>query len=177
MKKTLNTAAILKFLALLASILLSINMEAKGKIKNEFGGNIGLSINKDNIYVNIAPQFGWQFAKFFSAGLDVNYTYNSSKNSSYKVSSNYLGAGIYAKFTIVRYIELFARPEAYYGWFNAGEYSKEKFIPTVVLGGGLRLPTGNIGAISVNVYYDVVQDSLTPYGSSIGYSVGYTFAF
>lgn len=51
-------------------------------------------------------------------------------------------------------------------------YKTNEFVPTVLLGGGLRF-----GGMLAMIQYDLVQDKNSPYGDGIVYTVGYSFDF
>ncbi len=44
---------------------------------------------------------------------------------------------------------------------HSGEIKQEKFVPSVIVGGGIRL-----GGISMMLKYDLVQDDYSPYGNN-----------
>ncbi len=155
------------------------------KNRIELGGTFGLALG-DYTTINIAPQVGYAFNKYFSAGTGISYTYFKYKPSTdYKQTQNYLGLNVYGRVRPIPYIALQVQPEAYYMWGNRSglgyNVDESLFVPTVLMGGGVILPTGK-GAVSMMLYYDVVQykkDNInySPYGNQLVYSVGYVFNF
>ena len=148
--------------------------------KLTFGGGFGLQFG-DYTVINIAPQVGYDFSKYVNAGVGLNYThYNESYTyfDRMKETSNYFGINVYGKLYPVPYIVLMVQPEANRMWQSVknkrtGEkWTEEKFVPVVIVGGGVRL-----GPITAMIQYDVVQDNRSPYGDNIFYSVGYSFNF
>ena len=151
------------------------------KSKLTFGGGIGLQFG-DYTLVNIAPQVGYNFSKYFNAGLGFSYTYWKNDyytgNQKLKVSSSYLGFNIYGRYYPVENIVLMLQPEMNRVWqtvednFTRNKTTEEKFVPVCLIGGGLRL-----GPMTAMIQYDVIQDKMSPYGDNLFYSVGYTFSF
>ncbi len=146
-----------------------------------FGGTFGLAFGSNYSSVNISPQVGYEFNRYFTAGGGIAYFYykndlNIGDRSDF--SQNYLGANVYAKFSPIRYISFQVQPEIYQMWGSAGgESIDSQTVPAVLAGGGVNIPAGRNGAVSLMVYYDLVQDDWSPYGNQMFYSIGYTFGF
>ncbi len=144
------------------------------------GGSFGMVFG-DYTSINVAPQVGYRINDYFTLGTGISYNYYKYDYDFIDdVSQNYLGLNIYARANPVRYISLQVQPEGYYSWGNYGDGSK--FVPCLLLGGGVVIPAGNRGGISAMIYYDVIQyksDGInySPYGNQIVYSIGYTFNF
>lgn len=141
-----------------------------------FGGNLSLQLG-DYTVVGIAPQVGYDFSKYFTAGAGMGYTYLRDKHYDYKWSNSYLSFDVFARIYPVEYIVLGIQPEISRMWqsityYDGFKYSENKFVPSFLVGGGLRL-----GGMIAMIQYDVVQDKDSPYGNNLFYSVGYTFRF
>lgn len=146
-----------------------------------FGGNIGLSFGNFTL-VDIAPQVGYAFNQYFSAGAGISFTYANSEYTEYEATRTYLGANLFAYIYPIKYIALSVQPGIDYMWasdkyYGGGKFTENKAIPSFVIGGGLRIPTGNVGGMIMMLKYDLVQNPHSPYGNSIFYSVGYVFSF
>lgn len=144
--------------------------------KLSFGGNLSLQFGSYTV-VNISPQVGYDFSKYFTAGAGLGYTYFKDKYYDYKWSSSYASFNLFGRLYPVEYLVLSVQPEISRMWqsitYNNGtKYSDNEFVPSFLIGGGLRL-----GGMIAMIQYDVVQDRNSPYGNSIFYSVGYTFRF
>ena len=145
------------------------------KSKLSIGGGIGLQFG-DYTVVNISPQVGYDFSKYFTAGAGLGYTYykDSRRYNDYK--SSYLSFNLFGRFYPIEYLVIGIQPEASRMWqtvkYNGGKDSYNEFVPSFLVGGGLRL-----GGMIAMIQYDVVQDKNSPYGNNIFYSVGYTFRF
>lgn len=139
----------------------------------EFGGNLGLQFG-DYTTVNISPQIGYRFSNYFSAGAGIGYTYYSDNRGAYDYKEHFLSFNLYANIFPVNFLIFSVRPEISRMWlteeYNGQKYSDEKFVPSVVAGGGFR-----VGGMTAQIKYDVVQDKYSPYGNRLFYSIGYTF--
>lgn len=146
------------------------------KSKLSFGGGIGLQFG-DYTVINISPQVGYDFSKYFTAGVGMGYTYYKDKGYGYKWNNSYLSLDLFARFYPVEFIVIGIQPEMSRMWKNikysdGTKYNETKFVPSFLVGGGFRL--GNMIAM---LQYDVVQDKNSPYGDGLFYTIGYTFKF
>ncbi|MBB4037936.1 hypothetical protein GGR21_003860 [Dysgonomonas hofstadii] len=144
--------------------------------KLSFGGNLSLQFG-DYTVVGISPQVGYDFNKYLTAGAGLGYTYFKDKTYDYKWSSSYVSFDLFGRFYPIEYIVIGIQPEISRMWqsvkWNDGvKVSESKFVPSFLVGGGLRL-----GGMIAMIQYDVVQDDNSPYGNNLFYSVGYTFRF
>jgi len=150
----------------------------------EFGGNFGLSFGKttgsgSSTSVIIAPQVGYVFHPRFSAGAGVNYSYYHYSIDSYgSANLNYMGLNVYGRVRPVNPIVLQLQPEIYRVWGNSFGSSVSKIVPALLAGGGVIIPLGSSrGGILLMLSYDLAQNSYSPYGNRIFFSVGYTVGF
>lgn len=144
--------------------------------KLSIGGNFSLQFG-DYTVIGISPQVGYDFSKYLTAGAGLGYTYYKDKFNSGKWNSSYLSFDLFGRFYPIEYIVLGVQPEISRMWqnikYNDGtKYSENKFVPSFLIGGGLRL-----GGMVAMIQYDVVQDKNSPYGDNLFYSIGYTFRF
>jgi hypothetical protein len=140
---------------------------SKITIGGAFGGGFGNNYSA----LTIAPQVGYRFTEDFNAGLGIGYYYSSLKN---EYSAHFLGLNAYARYYLLSYIVLQVQPELNRAWYSVYAANGEKisdtyFVPSVLLGAGLRY--GNFHAM---LQYDVVRNAHSPY-SGIVYSVGVMF--
>lgn len=163
------------------------NQEKKGfdPEKLFFGGNFGLTFG-DFTFINVSPQVGYRFTPLFSAGTGVNFIYQTNKiyyAGGYEEKSQYgyAGLSVFGRMNPLKFIVLNVQPEMNYVWGstkiypNGPEAKQEgKFIPSLLLGGGVAIPSGR-GSMIVMLQYDVIQDPLTPYGHSMFFSFGFSF--
>lgn len=152
------------------------------KNKLTFGGGFGLQFG-DYTVINIAPQVGYNFSKYFNGGVGVFYSYYTDKyydTDNYRISDqrSYLGLNIYGKLYPVNFLVLMIQPEVARMWNTikidetSEQHKDSKVVPSIILGGGLRL-----GPVTAMIKYDVAQNSYSPYGKDIFYSIGYSWNF
>jgi hypothetical protein len=161
--------------------------EKKGfdKSKLFIGGNFGASFG-DYTLINISPQLGYRFSNFFAAGAGLNFIYSSLKsrdynnNPDYKATYGVTGLNIFGRIYPIRQILLQVQPEMNYTWGKYKFYDGQpdyklakEFVPSLLLGGGAAIPTGN-GALMMLLQYDVIQRERSPYGTKPFFSIGYT---
>lgn len=149
------------------------------KSKLVFGGSFGLQFG-DYTVINISPQVGYAFSKYFTAGVGIGYTYYKDKYNdglyNYNEKSSYATFNFYGDFHPIEFIVLSVQPEISRRWLSVDspieKYNDSDFVPSFLVGGGLCL-----GGMTARILYDVVQDDNSPYGNNIFYSVGYSFRF
>ncbi len=158
------------------------------KSKLFFGGNFGLSFG-DYTVINVSPQVGYRFNRYFAAGTGVNLIYSSIRfrdyngNSNYKAASGVTGVNIFGRVYPIQQILLQVQPEMNYTWGRYKFYNGEpdvkldgKFVPSLLLGGGAVIPAGR-GAFVAMVQFDVLNRERNPYGNRPIYNFGYNVGF
>ena len=138
------------------------------KRKLRYGANIGLSLSRYYSSFNFGPQVGYQLNNHLMLGAGVKYYYNKMRayqyNQEYLYKNNLLGANLFGYVYPVQFLTIFAQPEINHLWSNyrnkvTGESTKSSgFVPSVVVGGGLRL-----GRSHVTINYDLVQHINSPH--------------
>lgn len=155
---------------------------AKPKSNNGFdisklsiGGGIGVQFG-DYTVINVSPQVGYDFSKYFMAGAGFGYTYFQEDYYDYDYKASYLSFNLFGRFYPVEFLVIGIQPEISRMWqtidYGRDSFKDNKFVPSLLVGGGVRL-----GGMTAMIQYDVVQDKNSPYGDSFFYSVGYTFRF
>lgn len=151
----------------------SVNRSKFDSSKLEFGGSFGLQFG-DYTVVNVSPQIGYRFSNYISAGAGMGYTYYYNNKGGFTSKEHFLGLNLYSNFYPTSFLIFSVRPEISRMWLNEEvngvSYNDEKFVPSVVLGGGVRF-----GRVIAQVKYDVVQNTYSPYGNRLFYSVGFSF--
>lgn len=136
------------------------------------GGEFGAQFGNYTL-INIAPLIQYNNSEIFNMGTGISYTYYENKytyhNTENKDNRHYLGTFLYTKLTPTPYLVLTAQPEMNILWKNRN-IEKDTFVLSLVFGIGFQ-----IGPVSATLKYDVVQDSYSPYGDRIFYSIGYFF--
>lgn len=144
--------------------------------KLEVGGGVGLQFG-DYTVINVSPQVGYRLTPYFTAGAGVAYTYFKDEDRfNYDYKASYFGMNVFGRFYPIQYLVLSVQPEASRMWRSYdgpnGREKSNEFVPSVLLGGGVRL-----GPVTAMIQYDVIQDENSPYSDKIFYSIGYTFSF
>ena len=153
-----------------------------------FGGSFGLSFG-DAVIVNVSPQVGYRFSRYFAAGAGINgqyseFKYRDGNNDIYQRQKyGVVGLNVFGRVYPIPQLFAQVQPEMNYVWYQVKNYdydynSKDnKFVPCVLIGGGGALPMGQNAAFIIMVQYDVLQQNLSPYGSQPFFSVGFTAGF
>lgn len=150
-----------------------------------FGGNFGASFGNFT-FINVSPQVGYRVTETFSAGTGINFIYQSNKVNygSYTQKSNYgyAGLNVFGRLNLFKYLLANVQPELNYAWGKTSidpgnEEIKQpgKFVPSLLLGGGVAIPTGQRGAMVAMIQYDVLQNDLSPYGKRAFVTFGFNF--
>jgi hypothetical protein len=154
------------------------------------GGNFGLTFG-DYTLINLSPQLGYRFTNLFAAGIGLNGQYVSFKERYFntgdpyrKVSQTVIGLNVFGRLYPIRNIMIQAQPEANYIFGKQLFYGppKQEFkldaaiVPSLLMGGGLVLPSGR-GEMLITVFYDVLQDPASPYGRRPIFNFGYNVGF
>lgn len=191
MKKLILLVAVLYAGATFAqdedSVITRRKPEPKKGFKKEnifVGGNLGVLFG-NYTFVNVSPQVGYHFGKFFEAGLGINLQYVSQKyffsngDDFYKESYYVYGGNVFARVFPVRPVYLQIQPE--YNWINArlkyydGISPVQKYkahAPSLLVGIG-----GSFEGVLVAVMYDVLQRPEAPYSKKPFISFGFGFGF
>lgn len=158
------------------------------KSKLVMGGNIGATFG-DFTFIQFSPQVGYMFNRNIIAGAGVNFSYSSQKlryfngDESQRYNYGYAGLNVFTRVYPVNFLFLSAQPELNYNWGKikyknppaADVKIDGKFIPSLLVGGGLAIPMGNRGQTMLSLQYDVLQNSRSPYGSRAFFNVGFAF--
>lgn len=152
------------------------------------GGSFGLSFGSYTL-INLSPQVGYRFNKYFSLGLGLNLIYASHKEKLngldyYKVVQGITGLNLFTRFYPTSKFLLQVQPEANYIFGKQIFYQPVKetykldaeIVPSFLAGGGLVMPTQK-GEVITTVMYDLLQKPNSPYGNRPIVNVGYNFNF
>ncbi len=148
-----------------------------------FGGNFGLTFGNFT-FINISPQVGYRITQMFSAGAGLNFIYQSDKyysgNREVKNSLGYAGMNIFGRVNPFKFVLLNVQPELNYVWGKtrvsglADSKIDPEFVPSLLVGAGVAIPVGR-GSMIAMLQYDVIQNSLSPYGRNAFFTFGFNF--
>ena len=154
------------------------------------GGNFGLTFGNYTL-INVSPQIGYRFTDFFAAGVGINLQYVSwkdeySNGDNSKTSQTVTGLNVFGRIYPIKNFMIQVQPEEnylfgkqkYYQAYTQTTFKNNtdaKIVPSLLLGGGLVIPSGR-GAFITSVFYDVLQKDNSPYGNrpivNFTYNVG-----
>ena len=128
-----------------------------------FGGTIGLSFGS-YFRVSVQPMVGYNFSQKFSGGFKLGYEYINDTRSEPTLTWNNYGASVFGRFRFIPQAYLHAE-FAYvnYGAKTANFESERIWVPFLYLGAGYYQPLSPRTALFVEVLFDVLQDSNSPY--------------
>src|SRR5581483_2219097 len=117
----------------------------KGFDKNKLflGGNFGLGFGSVSTLINVSPQIGYRFNRYFAAGTGVNFIYSSYNyqyitGENYKESYGVTGLNIFGRVYPIDFLFLQVQPELNYTWGkdkfadNTTYKLDSKFVPSLL---------------------------------------------
>jgi hypothetical protein len=128
-----------------------------------FGGTVGVSFGS-YFRLSVQPMVGWNLTQKFSAGFKLGYEYINDKRYTPTVTWHNYGASTFGRFRFI--------PQAYlhaeFAYVNYGakteHYENERvWVPFLYVGGGYIKSLTPKTALFVEVLFDVLQDSNSPY--------------
>jgi hypothetical protein len=141
-----------------------------------YGGELGVSGLFDGNYLSLSvrPFVGYRVTPELHAGVKLMYQYISDDRYTKNLTSNNYGASLFSRYFLVP--QLYAHGElaglSYERWRNINE-SERVTVPLLFLGAGYLQQIAPGVALNVEVLYDVLQDSNSPYESGdVQVSVG-----
>jgi hypothetical protein len=133
-----------------------------------FGGSLGATFGPIT-FVDVSPAVGYQFTRRFQAGVGITYNYYADSRFTPRFSMHTYGASPYTQFSLIQLpsLHIFARAE--YGLLN---YSinliepKRQWFHYPMVGGGILLPIGRGGGVSLQVMWDLIEKDFSIYGQN-----------
>ena len=153
--------------------------QKKAKANNVYyGGTVGLSFG-DYFRINIAPMVGFRYSPKASVGVKVAYEYIKDKRYDPALTGSNYGGSVFARYRI--HPKVYGHAEfAYmsYKYKISDLESDRTWVPFFLLGGGFVQPISPKASFILEVLFDVLQDSNSPYGNwdpfiSVGVGVGF----
>jgi hypothetical protein len=143
-----------------------------------YGGNIGLSFG-NYFRISVSPLVGYKLNPKASLGVKVGYEYVEDKRYDPKLTASNYGGSVFTRYRLVP--QVYAHAEfAYlsYKYKVSDIETNREWIPFLLLGGGYIQQISPNAAFVVEVLFDVLQDSKSPYKEwdpfiSVGVGVGF----
>ena len=143
-----------------------------------FGGSLGLTFGTYT-RIGLYPLAAYKFTPKLSGGVKVLYEYvkDNFYTPAYE-SSNY-GGSLFTRYRLFPSLYLHAEYEMVnYQWFSFNGEKIREWVPFLYLGGGYSQSLGGSSWLNMQVLFDVLQDSRSPYRQwepiiSVGVGVGF----
>ena len=139
-----------------------------------YGGTLGFNFFGDVFRISIQPFVGYKFTPQLSGGITVAYEYLSDSRFDPSRTYNNYGASVFSRYRFIP--QLYGHAEfAYISYdLNTGR----EWVPFLLLGGGFSQQIGPTVWAYVQVLFDVIQNSKSPYKNwepwiSIGVAAGF----
>ncbi len=128
-----------------------------------YGGTIGLSFGS-YFRVSVQPLVGYNFSPKFSGGVKLGYEYIKDSRYDPAVTWNNYGASVFGRFRFIPQAYLHAEfAYANYGAKTEKLESERVWVPFLYLGAGYYHSLSPSTALFLEVLFDVLQDSNSPY--------------
>lgn len=135
-----------------------------------FGGDLGFGISSSYWNVNISPQIGYRLTDRFHLGAGISYLHNQSREDYSDYSENSVGINLFAHYYPWNRVVLRVKPEMMRTWYsneyNGEKVSDDKFVPAVVVGGGLYFRP-----VMLLLNYELIQNEYSSYSKNVFFSV------
>ncbi|MBT8379605.1 MAG: hypothetical protein KJN64_10255 [Ignavibacteria bacterium] len=135
-----------------------------------YGGNVGFRFWNNYFYLGVYPLVGYKVTPKFSVGGKLGYAYISDSRYDPTFNTSNYGGSIFTRYRIVPQIYLHGE-FMYFSYerissFNVANnsYNTERvWVPFILLGGGYSQMVSPNVWVFVEVLFDVLQDSNSPY--------------
>jgi len=143
-----------------------------------YGGTIGFNFG-DFTRISVNPMVGYRVTPQLSAGVKVGYEYVRDKRFDETFTSHNFGGSAFGRYRFIP--QLYVHAEfAYIGYDLpvSPTDSEREWVPFLLLGGGYVQRISPKASAYVEVLFDVLQDSKSPYEDwepwvSVGVGVGF----
>jgi hypothetical protein len=140
------------------------------------GGGIGFGISSYSTSLMVAPIIGYRISPSFDIGTRFIYNYFSYNDSPLKYSTNNYGAGLFARYYLFFFRDLFLHTEyealnyeQVYVNYNSWEVVKKERVwaSGLFVGGGYRQWIGQSAFVSITVLWNLLDNLESPYNNPI----------
>jgi len=149
-----------------------------------FGGNFGLRFGGIT-FIDVSPTVGYQFTNRFLAGVGVTYNFYRERiylnNIRHEATMHVIGGTTFAQFSVVQIpaLHIFLRTE--YSLLNQhvdffGQYQRRDWVHYPMVGGGILIPFGRSGGVTMQLMWDLLENENTIFGRNpiirMGFMIG-----
>ena len=146
------------------------------------GGSFGLTFGSVTD-IQLDPELGYRFGKYFYLGIGVDYEYYKYTDPSvnYSTSAQLIGGNIFARYVV--YKNIFAEMQVKAINWDAPQFDyltqsltfQNVTVPAFNIGVGYLEPIGQRSAIYIVVLYDLIYGNNSPAPSPLGVDFGINF--
>jgi hypothetical protein len=141
-----------------------------------FGGGVGFGMSSYATSLMIAPVIGYRLTPDVDIGTRLNYTYYRYNDSPLKYSTNNFGAGVFARYYLFFFSDLFIHAE--YEALNYErvyinnltwevDHKEREWVSSLFLGGGYRQWIGQNAFVGITVLFNLLDSYDSPYSNPI----------
>lgn len=139
------------------------------------GGGIGFGMSSLSTSLTIAPVVGYRLSPSFDVGVRLTYNYYHYNDDFVKFSTNNYGGGVFARYYLFFFNDLFLHAEYEALSYEYGAYidannnvvKVREGISSLFLGGGYRQWIGQNAFIGISILWNVLDDINSPYSNPI----------
>lgn len=156
-----------------------------------YGADFGFVISQDYWAVAGSPQIGYKLTDRFHVGAGLGYRYGKSKEQYYSFANvndegiewqsfaygyteKSVSLNLFAHYYPWKKLVFSVKPEVMHTWYKQklGEenYSANKFVPAVTVGGGIHLKP-----VILQLNYELIHSKYSPYSDNLFFSIGFLF--
>jgi hypothetical protein len=142
---------------------------AAAQSKVYYGGNVGFRFWNNYFYLGVYPLVGYKVTPKFSVGGKIGYAYISDSRVEPTFNTHNYGGSVFTRYRVVPQFYLHGEV-VYFSYerqtFNISNQQLEKervWVPFILLGGGFSQMFSPNVWVFVEVLFDVLQDSNSPY--------------
>jgi hypothetical protein len=157
--------------------------EINWKEKIYYGGNVGLSFYSSGGLIDLSPNVGYKFNKYFSGGLQLIFTNINYRYQNFNYSYRFYGGGVFARALVLNWLFLQAEYDILDVPKDFSLVSKKRVIADVPMAGvGFRNQLGEKSCYYTTIMYEFAPTPNSPYtngpfGSPLIYRVGFNVNF
>lgn len=139
-----------------------------------YGGTLGFNIFGDVFRISIQPLVGYKFTPQLSGGITFTYEYVRNNRVDPSLTYNNYGGSVFSRYRIIP--QLYAHAE--FAYMSYDLVGGREAVPFLLLGGGYSQRIAPTAWAYVQVLFDVLQDSKSPYKDwdpwiSVGVAAGF----
>jgi hypothetical protein len=139
------------------------------------GGGLGFGMSSYSTLLMVAPVVGYRLTPDIDIGTRLNYTYYRYNEATLKYSTNNFGAGVFARYYLFFFSDLFAHAEYEVlnyeqVYVNANwevDHKERIWVSSMFLGGGYRQWFGQHAFVELVVLFNLLDSIDSPYSNPI----------